>query len=116
MRGVQRRKKNGQFAKKPGPKKGWKQASRLSPIGYNRGLLTPRLLPSVSPKRDTSGKLRDAKGRFLKATIEERHFDGRHDDRIRTRTRLTYDETIELYDFDTQNELPEWVSYLVGAP
>lgn len=115
MRGVQRRKKNGQFAKKPGPKKGWKQA-RQAPLGYNRGLLTPRLLPSVSPKRDASGKLRDAKGRFLKVTIEERHFDGRRDDRIRTRTRLTYDETIELYGFDELNGLPEWVTYLVGAP
>ena len=112
---TRKRDKLGRFLPKVSPKP---KRKKPLPLRDKRGKFLPKSsTQSVPPKykRDKNGKLRDAKGRFVKVVTKERHYDGRRDDRLRKRKRVTYYEAIDLYGFDEQ-ELPEWVTYLAGAP
>jgi hypothetical protein len=111
---LRKRDKLGRFLPKVSPKPRKKSA----PPRDKRGRFLPRGSTQAAPpkyKRDKNGKLRDAKGRFVKVLTKERHYDGRRDDRLRVRKRVTYDEALELYGFE-ESGLPDWVTYLTGAP
>jgi hypothetical protein len=84
-----------------------------------------RLKPSPKPKKLKRAKPKGPKrdpytGRFLPklAVVETGHRDGRKNDVFRVRSRqLTFDEALELYEFeDSLDGIPDWVTYLEGAP
>ena len=71
-------------------------------------------------KQGKDGRFRDENGRFVHVEMSEvtehGHHDGRKNDPIRFRDRLTFQEMVNLYGFDDYAELPEWLQYLDGAP
>lgn len=71
-------------------------------------------------RRDKNGRFRDENGRFIHVdmgpAVEPGHGDGRKNDGPRVRRRPTFQEAVDLYGFEDYDEMPEWISYLEGAP
>lgn len=109
------RDKFGRFvkAKKPSKKKG-----TPAPVKKRAPKSKPPRTRVIRQGKD--GKFRDERGRFVQVEIaevmENGRKDGRKSDPVRFRDRLSFQDMIDLYGFDDYEEMPEWLSYLDGAP
>lgn len=136
---ARKRDKLGRYLPKPAPPKRDKlgrflpakktKASKPRPVNRPSQFLvnpfqaTRRSLSEQLPRKKPPRKAlvrNPLTGQFApKGTITEPgHFDGRAKDAIRVRSRITFDEALALYEYDVDDysNLPDWVTYLAGAP